>query len=708
MVDQNRWAVLVCRYKDDTNDPNTTTIAELAAQWRPNYPGVDWLGPNWDTNTHTILDHYQRLFTATGRATTNNMPNFYTAMSHGNVVLDRTVVLPCLIDYTSAQAAIDDQANSGKFQTDNFHRAKVALQQQWGLDPRDFYALIVSFQFPDWGSQGGNYDGGPGVYMDVRYTVNNGSKRWGHEMGHAFGLDHSRADANDPGFNPVNCRSPGPDYRDPWDAMSAECCYGDFDPDYGAKGPGFNAWNMRSRRWLDETRVWHCPDEVFSKTLTLRPLHRRDLPGFLAAELPPMKATSGLPKYLVEFRLKADWDSGLPRSCVQIHRLDGSVGQFMGTHSYVQFSLKNNPDMTAGDIFVAPGGPSPIVRVLSIDEAQASAVVRLSHLPDFIDLAAAANLDGRIEVSVIAADAALRHFWQTAPNGGWTEQFPRLGAGNTAKSVAMIRNGANQLEIVYVGTDDHIYHNWQTVPNGNWSGEKIVNKGDQAKQVAVASDANGNTLIAYRGTNDKLYVNAQSGDKSWKGEHLIGTAVRRVGLASNADHRLELCFIRADGQLCHRRQAQGNDYETWQQPETLFGDAAQTFGLAAGNDRRLEILYVDAGNRLKHSFQTQPAGAWGVPEIVAPFAKIVAVSKNRAGLLELFFTDQSDVIWHLRQTAPQRWERAARRFAASALQMSLIQNQDGRLELIYRGADQQLYHDWEVAAPNSWHGELPF
>jgi hypothetical protein len=88
-------------------------------------------------------------------------------------------------------------------------------------------------------------------------------------MGHAYGLDHSRSDA--PNVNV--CDPTTLDYRDPWDGMSTACAFFAPDPDYGARGPGFNAWNMRGRvvnalapdvRWLDESRVWHGPSNVFS------------------------------------------------------------------------------------------------------------------------------------------------------------------------------------------------------------------------------------------------------------------------------------------------------------------------------------------------------------------------------------------------------------------------------------------------------------
>ena len=706
MANQNQWAVLLCRYEDDPADPTTTTVSALAAQLRAANPTGFSPPATWDTNINTILEEYRQFFTAAGNATAN-MPTFFSAMTHGTVDLGATQIFPCMLPITTAQADAENTVNSVAFQNNNFHRAKAALQQQFRVDPSGFYALILSSQKPDWGSQGGKFDGGRGVYMDIRYVIDNGSKRWGHEMGHAFGLDHSRADTTDPLFNPTNCRSPPPDYRDPWDTMSAECSWGVPDPDYGAKGPGFNAWNMRSRGWLDETRIWKCPNDVFSQVLTLSPLHRDDLPGFLAAELPPMNDTAGFPKFLVELRLKARWDAGIPRSCVQIHRYDGAIQQFLGAHTYVQFARSANPDMIAGDIFVAPGQPSPQVRVLAIDEANLEATVRLSYLPRFINIAAAANQDGRIEVFAIVEDFSIRHFWQIAANRGWTDEFPLIAVGNQAQSISMIRNGAQELEIVYVGTDNHLYHNWQTAQNGNWHGETLVSASDYAIQITVGLNQDGGVLIVYRGTNGHLYTNAQKPDKSWKGEHDIGSEIRRVLTASNSDERLELLYIRSDAVLCHRRQATVNDYKDWL-AEASFGQFVVDFAVAAGDDKQLEVVFVNESAELFHSFQTTPTGAWSGPQVIAQGAGVVAMSKNSLGLLELFFTDSNNVVFHLKQIAHHQWEASATQFDAAALKMVLIPNQDGHLELIYLGTDQQLYHNWQLGASNNWNGEVPY
>jgi len=118
----------------------------------------------------------------------------------------------------------------------------------------------------------------------------------GHEMGHVYGLNHSRINGS------------VADYQDPWDIMSAANDFTTPDNEFSSIGPGINAWNMRSRGWLDESRVWQATNGGYDETITLRPLVRHDLEGYLAAEIPG--------GYLVEFRVQEEWDAGIPRPAV--------------------------------------------------------------------------------------------------------------------------------------------------------------------------------------------------------------------------------------------------------------------------------------------------------------------------------------------------------------------------------------------------------
>jgi hypothetical protein len=154
--------------------------------------------------------------------------------------------------------------------------------------------------------------------------------------------------------------------------MSAANVFYGLDDDFGRRGPGLNAANMRYLGWLDSNRVWRSPQPYFDTVIQLRPLHRRDLPGLLAAELPP--SGTGL---TVEFRSRDGWDGGNPVAGVFFHSFSGGQSYLTGlsttTASYV---------FVKGDIY-DPYSNNPFIsqitaEVLDIDEAAQIATIRLT------------------------------------------------------------------------------------------------------------------------------------------------------------------------------------------------------------------------------------------------------------------------------------------------------------------------------------------
>lgn len=108
------------------------------------------------------------------------------------------------------------------------------------------------------------------------------------------------------------------EYGDSWDIMSAYRVHearsssvpASVPRPYHTFGPGLNAVGMDILGWLDETRVWSPPGSGYTSVVTLRPLHRRDLPGFLAIKVQTIYA---------EFRAKSRWDAAIPKPAVFLH-----------------------------------------------------------------------------------------------------------------------------------------------------------------------------------------------------------------------------------------------------------------------------------------------------------------------------------------------------------------------------------------------------
>ena len=332
-VKRTPWAILLCKFKDDPSNPPIP------------------------------LDTFYKLFTTRG-AGTYNIPRFFDEWSHGSVDLSGSQVFGWITidakhyDYTPPS---EPPPPGWKQTLDRGTLIRLARQAalRAGVPLNNFYADVVTFNVAIGGAFGGGVDGRPFACGDYRYVAHNGTQAFGQEMGHGYGMDHSRREGS------------MDDYLDPWDAMSTGNAYSANDPDYELRGPGLNAWNMRGRGWFNETRVWRGAGTGFSQVVQLRPLYRRDLSGALAAEIPSI---NGQGSYLVEFRIKEGWDGAIPHSAILVHR-------FQDNHSYIMPGTQGQYDLAAGGVLTINdyfGTQKARVEVLNIDEAGKTATVRLT------------------------------------------------------------------------------------------------------------------------------------------------------------------------------------------------------------------------------------------------------------------------------------------------------------------------------------------
>jgi hypothetical protein len=129
---------------------------------------------------------------------------------------------------------------------------------------------------------------------------------WAHEMGHALGLAHSTAGADQ-------------EYSNPWDAMSAmRVCTPD--PRFGPLPRHVIGYDKDHLGWIPARRkfVANLGQRV---TITLERMALPGPSGYLLAQVPIPDGAPGR-FYTLEARRSAGYDAGLPAEAVVIHDVD--------------------------------------------------------------------------------------------------------------------------------------------------------------------------------------------------------------------------------------------------------------------------------------------------------------------------------------------------------------------------------------------------
>jgi len=344
---QTPWAILLCKFQDDSSEPFPRTF-------------------------------YENLFTASGVGT-QNMVDLFKDISHGTLDLSGSEVFGW---YTLPHNQ-SDYVGSG---ANPSGRAALISWAQKAASDRDhvpfaqFFNVVVCMNVPTdlFGSPGGVVcDNGTDPVLGVSSMS---PCLLGQEMGHGYGLAHSRAAGSTL------------DYRDSWDIMSTLSAYITPHPNYTQRnprtgspliwmGPILNAANMSSEGWLDLSRVWQAGSNEFGATVELRPLNRRDLPGYLAAQVHD---------YFLEFRMNESWDAGIPAPTVLIHQFSGGhsylvSGSSGGVAAHLHLTGSAIQSLGAGDYFQLGNIDNPVdpaggirIDVAQIDTRNRTATLRIT------------------------------------------------------------------------------------------------------------------------------------------------------------------------------------------------------------------------------------------------------------------------------------------------------------------------------------------
>jgi hypothetical protein len=356
LVMQTPWAILLCKFKDDASEPYTKQL-------------------------------FEELFTISG-AGKFNMVDFFRDMSHGVLDLSGSKVFGWFtLDKNRSEYSGSNANQQGREELIAWARQKAIDNN---VDLNSFFSVVVCMNVPT--DVFGRAD--VGVACDdarVRSPLGDSMTNLspsvvGHMMGNVYGLDHSREDGSTE------------DCQDEWDIMStvnaaliAEHPYFTDQQDRIGRsvfrmGPGLNAANMWSRGWLDLSRVWTAGADEYGATVHLRPLHRRDLPGYLAARVG---------QYFFELRVPELWDYRIAQEVVLVH-------DFFNGNSYIHTDKSgSNQGLLAGDEFEVGDpndtlGPLIRVKVRSIDADARTATLKVFRRQDRRPVAGPAQILGGV------------------------------------------------------------------------------------------------------------------------------------------------------------------------------------------------------------------------------------------------------------------------------------------------------------------------
>ena len=320
-MSNDKFAVLLCKFTDDQNEPRERKF-------------------------------YEMLFTHAG-AGTSNLPLYFNDISHNHLDTNGSEVF----GWFTMNKKVSDYVGSGANQQGRNNLITWARDAATsnGVDLQPFGNRIVVCI--NRGLE--TFGGGTGAVLDD-FGLEPGVA--GQEMLHTFGLDHSRLEGQG-------------DYTDPYDIMSAwSTSRPTQDPLYGRVGPITCAANMDFLGWLDPVRVWRASGELKPTQVTLRPLARPNLQGYVAAKIGD---------YYVEFRMNEGWDAAIGPPCVLVHTFGA------GKHSYLMLGDSGQQGLAKGDRFSRIVGPidtkievadiDPIARTATIQASQFSLGPHVAH-----------------------------------------------------------------------------------------------------------------------------------------------------------------------------------------------------------------------------------------------------------------------------------------------------------------------------------------
>jgi hypothetical protein len=228
--------------------------------------------------------------------------------------------------------------------------------------------------------------------------------------------------------------------------------------------------------------------------------------------------------------------------------------------------------------------------------------------------------------------------------------------------------------------------------------------------VGTAANADGRLETFVIGDVDRQVYHAwqpSAGSGPWTPWVLLGGGgpgiQGGVGVAANADGRLEAFAIGTDGAMWHAWQSAGGGWSSW---HSLGGQFLSGVGAATNQNGTVEVFGVGTDYQMYHAWQSSPGGSWtGWYPLGGGFIGGVGAARNLNGRLEVFGIGGDNAVWHAWQTSPAgAWSGWVSLGGSTYAGCGVAENADGRLEAFAAGGGDNLWHTWQVSPGAGWIG----
>ena len=249
-----------------------------------------------------------------------------------------------------------------------------------------------------------------------------------------------------------------------------------------------------------------------------------------------------------------------------------------------------------------------------------------------------------------------------------------------------------------------IFHTAQLTPGGSWG--YVAPLASNVSRVSVGQNADGRLELFFLDANGEIYHMWQvTPGGTWSGIAAMSGFAKQLVVGRNQDGRLDIIYTGPDNaiyQICQTAPNSG-----WSGEYPIEGLAKQLNVVSANG--RMFLFYVGANDALFENPQATANGDWWGETVVSNYAHVgirqVAVGQNLDGEFDVFgiaLANGAILRAGTNQTVPPPIV-----IGGLAVQLAVGQNADGREELFYVGTNSALFHNWQVSPLLGWNGEQP-